>query len=590
MENFSLAKLKFLGYTRSFFYDKDDELSFDDYTLVDIDKKTFLDILNLKINLFNLLTDENSIVFYKILDDISISKEFILEVFNLIIKENISFNQVIKYLDIFFDENLMFTNHIIEIRNFNKKNDDYFFENEANLIICSLKYLYDEMIEIDYIKLISEQIEIINELSDKKNSEFSNITTKFILYFLSLKSDYIEENNQVSKYFLSSLLKIKQDYPFFAYETLATEYFFASKLTKKDYKKALFYALKAFKIYKSPAMANIIGRTLILLNKKNEKEIYNDCFKYIAYSYLNNKNFIAGYLLADCYRYGVGTFNSTEVALNILKECSEARFRDFLLTGNFDNGYLDILLRLIKINFYDLKMKLDDALLKSYFLQLREIIKTRYHISNSDKDFNILKLLNDILFDNLDLSIIRIIKNNGYDVTKYLNSFSLSHIEGKIQSEENYLTLELSPKENQLLYIEFKDIAFGEFTKKAKFIIEYKNDNKIDDQVINEFNSSLNNVIFSNGTIFLLYKEEVIDLTNVNIYYVPSKMVNISKLYNIGYVFIKNKRKYLYLSDEVEEGDFIKIKNKKYQIKKILHVYEDSLPFYLSDMHQYSNK
>ena len=40
MENFSLAKLKFLGYNRSFYYDKDDETSFDDYSLVDIDKET----------------------------------------------------------------------------------------------------------------------------------------------------------------------------------------------------------------------------------------------------------------------------------------------------------------------------------------------------------------------------------------------------------------------------------------------------------------------------------------------------------------------------------------------------------------------
>ena len=52
MENFSLAKLKFLGYNRSFYYDKDDETSFDDYSLVDIDKKTFFDILSLGYSYF----------------------------------------------------------------------------------------------------------------------------------------------------------------------------------------------------------------------------------------------------------------------------------------------------------------------------------------------------------------------------------------------------------------------------------------------------------------------------------------------------------------------------------------------------------
>ena len=94
MENFSLAKLKFLGYNRSFYYDKDDETSFDDYSLVDIDKKTFFDILSLKINLFNLLTDEETIVFYKVLDDISLSKDLILGVFNLIVNETMTFEQV----------------------------------------------------------------------------------------------------------------------------------------------------------------------------------------------------------------------------------------------------------------------------------------------------------------------------------------------------------------------------------------------------------------------------------------------------------------------------------------------------------------
>ena len=42
--------------------------------------------------------------------------------------------------------------------------------------------------------------------------------------------------------------------------------------------------------------------------------------------------------------------------------------------------------------------------------------------------------------------------------------------------------------------------------------------------------------------------------------------------------------------DDKKEGEYIKVKNKKYQIEKILHVYEDNLPFFLDDMHQYSNK
>ena len=148
MENFSLAKLKFLGYNRSFYYDKDDETSFDDYSLVDIDKETFFDILSLKINLFNLLTDEETIVFYKVLDDISLSKDLILGVFNLIVNESMSFDQVEKYLDIFFNDDLKFSIHIDDIKNFDFRNNDYFFKNENNLIVCSLKYLYENIIEI----------------------------------------------------------------------------------------------------------------------------------------------------------------------------------------------------------------------------------------------------------------------------------------------------------------------------------------------------------------------------------------------------------------------------------------------------------
>lgn len=589
MENFSLAKLKFLGYTRSFYYDKDDEQTFDDYTLVDIDKKTFVDILSLKINLFNLLTDDNSIVFYKVLNDISISKQFLLNIFNLIINENISYNQVVKYLDIFFDYNLVFANHIKEVKNFNYKNNDYFFDEESNLIICSLKYLYEEIVEENYLTLISEQIQIIEELSNKETNNFSNITTKFILYFLRMKSNYVDENKGLAEYFVSSLLKIKKDFPFFAYETLATEYYYSSKLVKKDYKKALYYALKAFKIYKTSGIANIITKSLILLNEKNKKENYKECFKYIVFSYLNNKNYIAGYLLADCYKYGIGTFKSIEVALNILNECYESRFKDFLLTGNLDNGFLEVLTRLIKIYNYDLKNSQENKLLESYFLQLREVVKMRYHIFQNESDFQIIKLLNEILFTSLNICNKRIIKNNAYDVTNFLNSFSLSHIEGKLQLEDNYLILELFPKEDSLLYIEFKEILFAEFTKSAKFLIEYNIENKIDDHVINEFNSSLNNVIFSNGNIYLLYKDEVIDLVNASVQYVPSNMVNINKFYNIGLILIKNKRKYLYLDSNIKEGEFIQLKNKKYKVEKILQVYEDNLSFFLGDMHRYSN-
>lgn len=592
MENFSLAKLKFLGYNRSFYYDKDDETSFDDYSLVDIDKETFFDILSLKINLFNLLTDEETTVFYKVLDDISLSKDLILGVFNLIVNESMSFDQVEKYLDIFFNDDLKFSIHIDDIKNFDFRNNDYFFKNENNLIVCSLKYLYDNIIEDNYLELISDQIKIIEELTDKNRAVgYSNFTTKFILYFLRTKTDYTGENESLAKFFHSSLLKIRKYDPFFSYETLAIEYFYSSDLTKKDYVKSLNYALKAFKICKSPGIANIIGKILILnCDDKDNEFTQNECFKYLVFSFIYNKNYVAGYLLADCYLYGIGTFISYEAALNILNECYQTCFKDYLLRGNLNNGYLEILSRLIKIHFYKFKGKRDEKLLKSYFLQLRELIKKRYHIDKNEYDEKILKMLSELLFNFFDEKIQRISKNNGYDITKYLNSFSLSQIEGKLQLEANYLVLELTPKENKFLYIEFKDILFAEFTKKAKFIIEFNGDNKIDEQIINEFNSSLNNVIFSNGTIFLLYKDEVVDLTNIIVSYIPSNITKCEKLYNVGCITINKNKKYLYLDDDKKEGEYIKVKNKKYQIEKILHVYEDNLPFFLDDMHQYSNK
>ena len=562
MNEITELKLKYAGYTKSFFFEGDNIREFDEYELVTINSKMLQEIVNYDYPIASLLDDNNSIIYFKVDGEYSITIDDFKNGLTRILDEKIPFLDVIKYSRALLDINCGISSHYINIQHNFKNLSLNSFKDETALLNYLFYYFFTYSQPETYLSCLEKIIHIINifQTKDYDSQDPDYLFFKcFIIHFFIKNEFSIEKNDECYKYFVEKidyLLSIKH------YDTIIL----ISKYIEDDYGLMInspdntFNYLKEFlKYYQDLEIIEAIGKI-----SHNSKKHRTQAYKYLSYAYFKGGGPHIVHYLADCFYNGWGIAKdrdtSHRILINSYNNCIDA-FHD----NDTDVCFDKICIRLGNEAFE--KKEINEKTL-SYYLQARAFIFYNKIKLNVDTSFlDVFEIKNGL--DNLNSLVEeREFKYNGIKITKYIKNFnsSFENVTFEIDKINGLMTLNIS--ENYSLHLNcFPLIRFSELTKKFKFILKLNDDIDID-QLEKELEET-GSVVFRNGQCIVEFFNAVTIIDFYDIYYVSSIFNDISKKY-VVVTFKEEEAVYSCLLEDFEEKEKREIIYKE-------ELYEDEL-------------
>lgn len=562
MNKISIAKAEYYGYQKSFIYNDEDLLFLDNYELLDITKNNLLYLLKLETSPDFLLYDTESVIFYKVLEDVTIDFNVIKSALNKIINEELSFDTIKDYLYILLDENAHFIEHIHPFNEFKSMKKEYFLKNEIQIVMNGLIALNQAINPYNYIEKIKGILNIIDNLLKGEYKEENTI--KFLLNYL-LANDKEFKNNKEAIDFFNELLNLLDDEDYFKLQLLADAYNEGNAFIDVNKDIGIAYALQAFIAKKDTHLANFIADYYINYAPKCSKTDVG--FLCANYSYLNDQNTQATLLLSKCYKEGIGTFSDVTISYNILKEGYFKAFKDLIEKSIFDNYFVQLAKTMAKYLNDGYGQEVDRLSAKEIASEVLFILKEK----NNKKELN--DFYEEYLINYYD-EIERVIENDGYDVTSNTRSLVVRDAECVVELNDNLLYIDLTLKNDGLLHFYFEDIDLLEFTNHARFIVEI-DENEIREDDVVQINSEPTRCFFFGKEINFMCKDGSLTVTTKKTYYIPEFIKDLNKKYRIALINLKNKIKLIEVNKNIDVGDTIIYLNKEYIIQEIFELYED---------------